>query len=288
MLVTVDNLNLDFLSDIDELNKLIEEYKKLEKAIEESPYYKLLAGKTQVLGKDKGTSKKERSRLAHTKMVAFIAGEIVGKVYDSVLEANPSFREPGKLQTIFELNRELAVIKARCIGKAHDIGHEPFGHAGEKAKNDFYSSLTPNEIGIILNKHRANFGEKYEKEQGHDHSISHYAHRGNTISFEHNESSALLFNEIVKDNNIKLPDSEIKDCTLGILAHSTSRVSNFELIEGNLAAQAVRVSDKIEYRNADFDELRELLLEPKHESITAGFLRMSFKDRIRLIIDRIV
>ena len=286
MIVTVENLNIDFIDDIDELKRRIEEYKRLETAIEDSVFYKLLAGKTQTLGKNKGVSQKERSRLLHSKSVANIAGELVGKIYDSALEANDSFGIPGKWQEIFRLNRELAVLKAKCIGKAHDIGHEAFGHTGERSKNQFYSELTPEEIEIILQKHRDYFGEEYEKEQGHGSDIKEYARSGNTVSFEHNEQSAILFNEIVKNNKIRLPEDEIKDCTMGILAHSTSRISNPRFIEGNLPGQAVRVADKIEYRIVDFDELKTVLAPPK-EPIVAGFFRLKFRDKIKLIIDGI-
>ena len=71
---------------------------------------------------------------------------------------------------------------------------------------------------------------------------------------------------------------------MGILAHSTSRISNPRFIEGNLPGQAVRVADKIEYRIVDFDELKTVLAPPK-EPIVAGFFRLKFRDKIKLIIN---
>lgn len=203
MLFTLGKLNIDFIEDVDELRRLIDEYEKLETAIQNSVHYRLLAGKTQTLGKGKGVTRKERSRIAHTNTIAnSVCKPLVGEIYDKILESNPSFNESNELKEIFQLNRELAIRKSVCMAKAHDIGHVAFGHEGERAINNYFEGIDPNDVMQILREHREVFGDVYETEQGHiSQEIASHNRAGKAVSFEHNELSAILLNQIITNNN---------------------------------------------------------------------------------------
>ena len=283
MLVTLENLNIEFIENVEELQRLIDEYAKLETAIENSAHYKLLAGKTQTLGKGKGVTKKERSRRIHTNNIAnLVCKKIIKNIYDRILEAYPHFEDSEELRDIFELNRELAVRRSVCMAKAHDIGHVAFGHEGERAINDYFQGLEVSEVMEILKEHRGVFGDEYETEQAHiSPELAKHTNAGKRVSFEHNELGALLLNQIIERNGIQLPPEDIKKLILGVLAHSTSRVRKYELIKGDLPAQVVRAGDKVEYRNADFDEIRALIeIDPDMPADVLQYLGLPLADRI--------
>lgn len=290
MLVTIDKLNVEFIDDLDELERLIDEYSKLELAIEESVHYKLLAGKTQTLGKNKGVVK-ERSRFVHTNNIAnMVARKLVQKIYSRIIEEYPDMVGSEELRAKFELNRELAMKKAVCMAKAHDIGHVAFGHEGERAINNYFAGLEPQEVREILKEHRKYFGDDYENDQGHiSQDYAKNIRYGRVVSFEHNELSAILFNQIVKRNGINLPQKELEDMTLGILAHSTSRVRKFGLIKHNLPAQIIRAGDKVEYRNADYDEIRQLIeMDPDMPIEVVDYLQQPLVKRINTTNEELV
>ena len=169
MLITAGKFQKDFIEDLDEIVELIEKYKKLDETISNSLHYRMLVGKTQMIGRQKGTEQKTgRSRLEHTERIVQIAKKIVNKVYDSILEKNPEINDSKELQTIFYLNKELDTAKAICMVKSHDIGHIAFAHAGEEAMNNFSNKIEDSkEIEEILREHRAVFGAEYEIAQGH-------------------------------------------------------------------------------------------------------------------------
>lgn len=285
MLVTVENLSIDFNEDIQGMERKLRELKKLEKAIEQSPYFKLLSGKTQMIGKGKGKIIKERSRRVHSSNIAKgVVLPTVRKIYDRFQETTPVFIEDPRYKRIFELNRDIAITRGMIMAKAHDIGHVPFGHEGEQAINEFFSSINRKEdIDAILQEHLKYFGRDYESAQGHIEEVNRYAglidelfppQVDTQLSFEHNELGAILLNRIIEENKIELTDcetnweeeydvsdpknSERKALTMGVLGHSTSRTP-FHLLEGDIVAQIVRVGDKIEYINADYDEIAGLV-----------------------------
>ena len=275
MLITAGKFQKDFIEDLDETVELIEKYKKLDETISNSLHYRMLVGKTQMIGRQKGTEQKTgRSRLEHTERIVQIAKKIVNKVYDSILEKNPEINDSKELQTIFYLNKELDTAKAICMVKSHDIGHIAFAHAGEEAMNNFSNKIEDSkEIEEILREHRAVFGAEYEIAQGHQIPTGDSKKfEAGFLSFEHNELSALLLNKIIRESDIEFSESEIKDLIIGVLAHSTSRVKSFSLIKDNFPAQIVRIADKIEYINADYEELKDFvkvdkeLLEEMYEN----------------------
>lgn len=264
MLISVDKLSIHFYEDVEKMEHTLAELKKLEQAIEDSTHYKLLAGKTQMISRGKGKVKKERSRLLHTKAISnLVVKPQIEAIYDRILERNPIFESSEKYKRQFELNKQIAIMRGVCMAKAHDIGHVPFGHEGEKAISEFFTNITETEdIDAILAEHLKYFGRKYERRQGHIPSelIDEVSPTGfcQKISFEHNELSAILFNQIMEKNGIDLTDKQKAELTFGVLGHSTSRVP-FEYLSDDLIAQIVRIADKVEYINYDYDEISELI-----------------------------
>lgn len=312
MIVTVENLTIDFNENIQEMQRKENELKRLEKAIEESPYFKLLSGKTQMIGKGNGKVIKERSRRIHSNNIAYgIASPAISKIYDRFQETYLIFKEDPTYKEIFELNKRIAILRGRIMAKAHDLGHVPYGHEGEKAVNRFLSSLSnQNDIDAILNEHLKYFGNEYEKAQGHIQDDNAYLDVMKELfpmpidaqlSFEHNELGAILLNRIIEENKIELShgqtnwdekyevdedkNEERKSLTMGVLGHSTSRTP-FYLIENDIVAQIVRVGDKIEYINADYDEVAGLV-NVNFNSEQKVYMSKSRSERIRESVEQI-
>ncbi len=101
------------------------------------------------------------------------------------------------------------------------------------------------QINQIIKKRIKCFGKEYEEAQGH-------MGEEVTLSFEHNEQSALAFYELVNNGEINLDRIDLNRMIYAILSHSTTRVVE---CPKDLIAQTVRHTDKIEYRNKDFDEV---------------------------------
>jgi dGTPase len=94
------------------------EYSRDRARIIHSSAFRRLQGKTQVFGL--GESDFYRTRLTHSMEVAQISSGLVNKLRVT----NPENKEYFPCQNLIE-----------AIGLAHDIGHPPFGHGGEKALN---------------------------------------------------------------------------------------------------------------------------------------------------------
>lgn len=283
MRITVLNLNLDFNEDLEEMREQVEQLRRLEAAIENSAHYKLLSGKTQMLGKDRGISKKERSRMIHTKDICnSVVQRTIIKIYDRVAEYHPDLKSE-EYRNIYEYNKQIALLRGRIMAKAHDIGHVACGHEGEKAIAQFVENLCKTngkqeEIDAWLEEHERYFGEEYERDQGHD-------YQSTSFSFEHNELSAILLNQIIERENINLSEEERKKLTLGILGHSTSRTP-IQLLDDDIVAQIVRVADKVEYINADWDEISSLInIDSNIEADILSYLQMSKGERVAKTVE---
>lgn len=153
--------------------------------------FRRLKGKTQVFVSHYGDH--YRSRLSHTLEVAQIARDIARNL---------------------QLNEDLA----ESIALAHDLGHTPFGHAGEEALND------------VMQR----FGK----------------------TFEHNLQSKRIVEKLEKKypdfDGLNL-SFEIRD---GLIKHRTAYdKSSIKLQhQASLEAQIVNLSDEIAYQNHDLDD----------------------------------
>lgn len=157
-----------------------------------SKAFRRLKGKTQVFIAHYGDH--YRSRLAHSMEVAQLGRD---------------------LARMLNLNEDLA----ETIGLAHDLGHTPFGHAGQDAMNEMM------------------------KEYG----------RG----FEHNEQSRRVveFLEVKKPDYRGLNLSfEVTD---GLIKHRTTydNPSAPDTLMPSLEAQVVNLADEIAYMNHDIDDV---------------------------------
>lgn len=142
-----------------------------------SKAFRRLKNKTQVFLTPKGDH--YRTRMSHT------------------LEVSQNARTIAKA---LRLNEDL--VEAIALG--HDLGHTPFGHAGERVLN------------------RLTKGQ-----------------------FKHNEQSVRIVEKLEKDGEGLNLTWEVRD---GILNHE------MELKAATLEGRVVRISDKIAYLNADFDD----------------------------------
>lgn len=156
-----------------------------------SKAFRRLNGKTQVF--ISGYGDHYRSRLTHSMEVAQFGRDIA---------------------RMLNLNQDLA----EAIGLAHDLGHTPFGHAGQDAMNE------------MMEKHGARF--------------------------EHNEQSFRVVDQLehktdqYKGLNLSF---EVLD---GLLKHRTryDRPEAFDHFMPSLEAQVVNIADEIAYQSHDIDD----------------------------------
>ncbi|MBT3835375.1 dNTP triphosphohydrolase [Candidatus Peribacteria bacterium] len=156
--------------------------------------FRRLKHKTQVFVGNRGLSDHYRTRLTHTMEVAQISRDMARTL---------------------SLNEDLA----ECIALAHDLGHTPFGHAGEEA----------------INEEMQRFGKE----------------------FEHNNQSlrtvTILEERSNKYNGLNLNQEVLE----GLMKHRTSfdSPSDTEIPRSpSLEAQIVNLADEIAYTSHDIDD----------------------------------
>ena len=91
-----------------------------------SPFLRRLAGVTQVVSPDL-TAAQMHSRSSHTHKVALLSREIAEHV------VRRAWEEDGQVADVIRAAGGLDIPACETAGLAHDLGHPPFGHAGEKA-----------------------------------------------------------------------------------------------------------------------------------------------------------
>lgn len=160
-----------------------------------------------------------RSRLTHTIEVAQISRHVA---------------------RMLRLNEDLS----ESIALAHDLGHTPFGHSGEK----------------ILNRLMANFG-----------------------GFEHNLQSRRVIDSLEIKYPL-FPGLNLSfEVREGLMKHSTpwDHPEQDAKTWTSLEAQVCNISDEIAYNNHDIDDgIRSTLLD-EHDLTTHVYLWRESKDRIR-------
>ncbi len=166
-----------------------------------SKAFRRLKGKTQVFVAHYGDH--YRSRLDHSMEVAQLSRDIA---------------------RMLNLNEDLA----ETIGLAHDLGHTPFGHAGQ------------DEMNTLLEE----YGDR----------------------FEHNEQSRRIvefFEEKKPDHSGLNLSFEVLD---GLIKHRTTydRPQTTDTLMPSIEAQLVNIADEIAYMNHDIDDgLRAKILQIK-------------------------
>jgi dGTPase len=187
-----------------------------------SKAFRRLKHKTQVLFAPQGDH--YRTRLTHTLEVTQIA-RTIGRA--------------------LRLNEDLI----EAIGLAHDLGHTPFGHSGERA----LSALSQVHLGT---------------------------------PFRHYEQSLRVVDVLERDGAGLNLTQEVRE---GILRHSKGQrdIMEGETSE-TLEGQCVRLADRIAYINHDLDDaVRAGILDPEHlpESLTAGIGETHSRRIARLVAD---
>jgi dGTPase len=159
-----------------------------------------LMGKTQVFVSGESNDH-NRTRLTHTAEVVIISRNIA--------------RALG-------LNEDLV----ECIALAHDLGHPPFGHAGEDALNDWM--------------------------------------KDNGSSFEHNKQSLRIVEVLTKHPPLQQGLNPNREVLEGMMKHRTPHDNPEDTIPRNpsLEALVVNIADEIAYTGHDVDDgLREGILK---------------------------
>ena len=164
---------------------------------------------------------RDRDRIIHCKAFrrlngktqVFIAG--YGDHYRSRLTHSMEVAQFGRdVARMLNLNQDLA----EAIGLAHDLGHTPFGHAGQDALNEVMET----------------FG----------------AH------FEHNEQSFRVVHELERKSDKYKGLNLSFEVLDGLLKHRTryDRPKAFDHLMPSLEAQVVNIADEIAYQSHDIDD----------------------------------
>lgn len=164
---------------------------------------------------------RDRDRIIHCKAFrrlngktqVFIAG--YGDHYRSRLTHSMEVAQFGRdIARMLDLNQDLA----EAIGLAHDLGHTPFGHAGQEAMNELM--------------------EQYDSR------------------FEHNEQSFRVVHELEQKSDAYKGLNLSFEILDGLLKHRTryDRPKAFDHLMPSLEAQIVNIADEIAYQSHDIDD----------------------------------
>lgn len=223
-------------------------YKKIEKSEKKpldiidtiifSKEFRRLEGKTQLFSISSGNH--YRNRLTHTLEVLAISKKIAKEVKQIILENNEY-----KNQSIDE---ELI----ECIALAHDLGHTPFGHTGERTLQDILSRN--DSLGGLINNSKNN---------------------NNVEIFKHNINSGRILINNFENIDYRVIDGAIKHTYIFYNDFSRNKILNTiassqfdkKIKEQNLCVpywqilypltiegQIVSIADEIAQRCADLDD----------------------------------
>lgn len=269
-------LTITLEEDIEKLEKEVQELTNLLSIIKDRAEHRILAGKTQVIGKE-GTDK-SRSRQKHSKNIYEIGRENINGIFNKVIPDNI------KKTNMYKLNLQIELLYFEIICLSHDLGHTPYGHAGERVLNDFVRKIqtNPENIQKTIEKRIKMFGEEYELSQGHNKNFK------GAISFEHNEKSAEIVYNIIEKSGIDSKYINKNRIIQGVLCHSTSRVKE-KNVPKDLVIQMARQGDKIEYINNDYEEIKPYInIEAITDDNIINFVQKPIEQRIKEITERTI
>ena len=164
---------------------------------------------------------RDRDRVIHSKAFRRLNGKTqvfivgYGDHYRSRLTHSMEVAQFGRdIARMLNLNQDLA----EAIGLAHDLGHTPFGHAGQDA----------------MNEKMEQFGSR----------------------FEHNEQSFRVVDVLEKKSHVYPGLNLSFEILDGLLKHRTryDRPKAFDHFMPSLEAQVVNVADEIAYQSHDIDD----------------------------------
>lgn len=271
------NYELNLKEDILSLKQEINELERLVDLIDKDAHYEILAGKTQLIGKNKVENM--RSRIKHSENIATISKRFIRSVYETVVD------DEIKDSEIYQLNLQKELLYAHIVSKAHDWGHAPFGHLGERILNKCIqdTKIPAQNLQKILARKKQIYGEQYETLQGHTEDYN------NSISFEHNEQSAKLLYDFIHQKGIDLQKVDLSKLINAVLAHSTSRVKQ-DYIPKDIVAQIVRQADKIEeYAANDFEEIKNFInLDIITDKRLSSYLKLDKAERVKLTLQHLL
>ncbi|MBI2252914.1 MAG: deoxyguanosinetriphosphate triphosphohydrolase [Armatimonadetes bacterium] len=191
-----------------------------------SKSFRRLKHKTQVFLSPEGDH--YRTRLTHTLEVSQISRTI---------------------SRALNLNEDLT----EAIALGHDLGHSPFGHAGESALDNIYKNYAPG------------------------------------AGFKHHEQSLRVVDYLERDGQGLNLTFEVRE---GILRHTKGRekMFNFKNKFSSLEAQIVKISDRLAYINHDIDDaLRaKIIKENDLPEICLKILGKSTSSRINTMVRDVI
>ena len=185
---------------------------------------------------------RDRDRIIHSyaflrlqaKTQVFAAGDMGDHVRTRLTHTLGVAQISRDLARMLRLNEDLA----ECIALAHDMGHPPFGHAGESAI------------------------DAWMKEHG-----SH---------FEHNEQSYRIVMQLEKHSSQYIGLNLNQEVTEGLLKHSSYKPGTTEPIVHSLEARLTNIADEIAYYAHDCDDGLSANLFSLHELIQVPLARAAY------------
>ena len=214
--------------------------KEIIDTIVSSKEFRRLECKTQLFSVDSGDH--FRNRLTHTLEVMSIAKRITKELQD-VIDESTNYK--GNM-----IDEDLV----EAIALAHDLGHTPFGHTGERTLNDILS--IKDDLGGLIEKptkdleretfkHNINSGEILLKRfKNIDYRVVDGAIKHTNIFYDNYSNNGIL--RIIPLNDFQI---DVKNAT-GIEGYNYWKVLYPFTIEG----QIVAISDEIAQRCADLDD----------------------------------
>jgi dGTPase len=132
------------------------------------------------------------------------------------------------------LNRygwELDPDMAYAIGLGHDLGHTPFGHAGEKALNERLKQIDSS-LSFIheVNSYRV---------------VEHLAYNGKGLNLTYGVKDGIISHNGERDDRILIPDAKIKNL---------NAIANRKIMPSSFEGCIVRLADKIAYLGRDIED----------------------------------